>query len=236
MKTRTSSGFTLVEIMVAIGVFSLLSAALTAFYLESLRSANATQQQVWLISDMRSFTSEMLFNASRAHEIVLYKSSAAADRADAASRRTVVVNEATNTLVCPTGNFVVFVHYELPKPTAQTLYRISKLVAYSLDQTGTAPGVLSRITIELGTPSTNTVEQILTANWSTAKRWTYSRMVTPLALADGAVSTTTPSLFYKRSEQNLAICGQLLRSAGNYDSQDRRTMTRTMYFTVTTRS
>jgi prepilin-type N-terminal cleavage/methylation domain-containing protein len=237
MKPAKSSAFTLVELMVAVGIFGFMSAGVTAFYVQSLQAANATQQQVRMMADMRSITNELLFNASRAHELILYASPAAADRADATDRLPITVNEDTGALTCPTGNFAVFVYYELPKPSSQARYRIARLVGYALDQTGTNPGVLSRITIDLSSaPSTSSVEQILSDRWATATRKTYSDLVTPLAMADGALSTTTPKLFYKRSEQNLAICGQLLKSAANNDSKDRRTVTRTMFFTVTTRS
>jgi hypothetical protein len=223
--------------MVAFCVFGLLSAGLTMFWVESSKAANFTQQQIRMMGEMRTLSSELLFNASRAHELIIYNSPRAADRVDASSRRQIVVDEDTNALQCPTGNLAVFVYYELPKPRVQSRYRIARLVAYALDQNGTEPGRLSRITINLtGSPSTSTVEAILEAYWSTAERKTYADLISPLALSDVASESTTPRLFYKRSEQNLAVCGQLLRSSSDSDTRDRRTVTRTVFFTVTTRS
>jgi prepilin-type N-terminal cleavage/methylation domain-containing protein len=237
MKTRNASAFTLIEMMVAVGIFGLLGTGLTMFYVESLKAANATEQQVRLMSDMRTFSNELFFNASRAHELILYATPTADDRSEAADRLLIVADEDTGNLHCPTGNLAVLVYYELPKPSTQAFHRIARIIAYSLDQSGTNPGVLTRLTIDLtASPSTNTVEQILTANWNTAARRIYGRLVTPLALSDGGSTSTAPRLFYKRSEQNLAICGQLLSNAGNRDSKDRHTVSRTMFFTVTTRS
>ena len=237
MKTRTPSGFTLPELLVAFSVFGLLSAGLTMFWVESSKASNFTQQQIRMMGEMRSLSSELLFNASRSHELIVYDSPDAAERVDASSRRQIVIDEDTSTLQCPTGNLVVFVYYELPKPRNQSRYRIARLVAYALDQNDTEPGRLSRITIDLtGSPSTSTVEAILEAYWSTAERKSYADLISPLAMSDAASESSTPRLFYKRSEQNLAVCGQLLRSGSDNDTKDRRTVTRTIFFTVTTRS
>ena len=58
----------------------------------------------------------------------------------------------------------------------------------------------------------------------------------PLALSDNYTESTVPQLFYRRANQNLAVCGQLLESSTRTNTKDRRSYTRTFYFTVTIRS
>jgi hypothetical protein len=208
------------------------------FFVQSLKNGNASEQQIELLSDMRSFMDEMVFNGSRSHEFVLYNSTAAADRTP--ENRKAVLNSENETDaddICPTGDFAVFVFYELPKPSSQEHYRIQKLVGYYLDDHDSGPPALVRMTIDLGsTPSTETVEEILSDNWSSATRRTIGTRVTPLALSDGYNDQTAPQLFYMRASQNLAVCGQLLQSTARVDTKDSRTQTRTFYFTVTVRS
>ncbi|MGH8021651.1 MAG: PulJ/GspJ family protein [Opitutaceae bacterium] len=238
MKTGSRHGFTLPEIATVAGLLGLISTGVMGFFIQSLKSSNASEQQIELLSTMRSFMDEMIFNGSRSHEFVLYNSSSAADRT-AVNRKAVLNadNETESDDVCPTGDFAVFVFYELPKPSDEDRYRIQKLIGYYLDDTGSGPPALVRMTIDLGSsPSNDTVEEILSDHWGTAKRRTIAHRVTPLALSDGYDEQTTPQLFYKRASQNIAVCGQLLQSTARLDTQDARTQTRTFYFTVTVRS
>jgi hypothetical protein len=224
-------------LLVAVGLMGAVSVGMMAFWLQTQKAANFSEQHVRLLGEMRGLTNELFSTASRAHEIVLYRSSDAADRNEADDRFEIVNDEDTGAVSCPVGNFVVFVYYELPKPNAQPRYRIAKLIGYSLDRIGSAPGQLTRVLIDLtGAPSTGTVEEILAAHWDDAEMRSYSSPVSPLALPDGSGEGTVPCLFYKRSERNLAICGQLLQNAANRDTASRETMTRTLFFTVTTRS
>lgn len=232
------AGFSLTEVIVAVTLVGLIGTGLIAFYVQSLRNSHGVDQQLKLLTTMRTFTEELIFTGSRSHELILYNSSTADDRTLAL--RKIVVNddtEAEDDDICPTGNFAVFVFYELPKPAAQAKYRISKLIGYYLESTDSGPPALKRITInKSASPSTDTVEKLLTDNWSTAPREVIARRVTPLALSDNYTESTVPQLFYRRANQNLAVCGQLLESTGRSNTKDRRSYTRTFYFTVTVRS
>jgi prepilin-type N-terminal cleavage/methylation domain-containing protein len=241
MKTRFKSAFTLVEIMVVVGIVGLVSLGLTSFYVESMKSGYASEQQMSLITTMRSVMNEMVFNGSRSHELILYNSAAAADIT--AAGRKIVTNEATDDTtddICPTGDFAVFVYYELPKPSSVPKYRIAKLIGYYLNTIDSGPPQLVRITFDLSaSPSTDTVETILINNWNSATKRVIAARVNPLALtvlSDGVTATTTPQLFYKRANQNIAVCGQLFQSATKTNTKDARTFTRTFYFSVTVRS
>lgn len=238
MNIRKKSGFTLVEIMVVSGIIGLVSLGLMGFYVQSMKTGYASEQQMSLITTMRSVMNEMVFNGSRSHELILYNSAAASDIT--ADGRKVVTNEATETTsddICPTGDFAVFVYYELPKPSSVTKYRIAKLIGYYLETIDSGPPQLVRITFDMtGSPSTDTVENILLNNWNSATKRVIAARVNPLALSDGYTSSTLPQLFYKRANQNIAVCGQLFQSATKVNTNDTRTFTRTFYFSVTVRS
>ncbi len=238
MKTSSRRGFSLPEIATVAGLLGLISTGVMGFFIQSLKSSNASEQQIELLSTMRTFMDEMIFNGSRSHEFILYNSMAAGDRT--LEKRKAVLNadnETESDDVCPTGDFAVFVFYELPKPSSQSKYRIQKLVGYYLDKKDSGPPALVRMTIDLGaSPSTDTVEEILSSRWGSAKRKTVAARVSPLALSDGYNDDTTPQLFYKRASQNIAVCGQLLQSTAKLNTKDGRTQTRTFYFTVTVRS
>lgn len=247
MKTRIKSAFTLVELLIVVTLTGLLTTCVLGFYIQSLYANNASEQQIKLAAKMRAFMNEMIFNGSRSHELILYKSAAAADRSSTDANgdgtpdsRLVVTNEASETPtddICPTGDFAVFVYYELPKPATASKYRIQKLVGYYIDSSAVNGPALVRMTVDFGaTPSADPVETILANNWTTAPRKTIAPCVAPLALADTAVSSTPPNLFYRRAGQSLAVCGQLLASTTGRNTADRRTYTRTFYFTVTVRT
>jgi prepilin-type N-terminal cleavage/methylation domain-containing protein len=235
MKTKSPRGFTLVEIMIATTLAGLLGAVALTFYVQSLKTSYVSEQELKLITSMRTLSSELIENGSRSHELVLYNSTQSTDIT--LDGRKLVVNDDTETTdddVCPTGNFAVFVFYELPKPASQENYRISKLIGYYFDEDD---GSLVRATIDLGSsPSTDPVEEIIEDNWSSADRRTIARRIEPLALSDGYGDSTLPQLFYRRANQSLAVCGQLLASATGVDTEDEKSHTRTFYFTVTVRS
>jgi type II secretory pathway pseudopilin PulG len=230
--------FTLTEVLIVTGLSAMLCAGVVTFYVQSLRTSHASEQELKLITAMRRLTSELVFNGSRSHELILYASVASEDVTP--ERRLVVSNDDTESLaddLCPTGDFVVFVTYELPKPAAQPRYRIAKLTGYYLESVDSGPPALIRLTIDLAdAPSTATVETILADHWETAERTTVAPRVTPLALADGAAADDVPHLFYRRANQSIAVCGQLLASSVGRDTGDSQSHTRTFFFAVTVRS
>src|SRR5690606_16093316 len=63
-----------------------------------------------------------------------------------------------------------------------------------------------------------------------------ARHVAALALRASAADDPPPNLFYRRARHSMAVCGQILASAGGNDTADRRSQTRTCYFTVSVRT
>jgi type II secretory pathway pseudopilin PulG len=240
MKNTRKAAFTLVEAVVTLAVASILGAGVMTFYIDSLRAGYVTQQQIALLGTMHSVTAELISNGSRAHEVILYNTASASDRADVTDRKEISVDADVH----PTGDFAVFVYYELPKPAANPRFRIQRLIGYYTETVDTGPPKLTRIIIDLSAaPSTETVEAILAANWTSAAtgatvtRKTFAPRVTPLAVSEDYESETgAPQLFFKATPENLAVCGQLFQSAANIDTQNRNTHTRTFFFTISVRS
>src|SRR4029077_298570 len=107
------------------------------------------------------------------------------------------------------------------KPSSVSTYRIAKLIGYYLNTIDSGPPQLVRITVDLSAnPSTSSVETILTNNWNTATKRVIAARVNPLALSDGYTVSTLPQLFYKRANQNIAVCGQLFQSATKTNTND----------------
>jgi len=243
MKNRYKSAFTLSEVMVTLAVASIFGVAVMTFYIQSLKAGYTSQQQIALQSTMRTITSELISNASRSHEMILYRSSDAADRDNVDDRRLITL-DANEDEVRPTGDMAVFAYYELPKPAAQNRHRVRKIIAYYPEQTDSGPPQLTRLVIDLsGAPSTSTVEQILANHWTnggtgiTVERKVFAPRVTPLALGDNYDPLTdSPRLFFMTSAENIAVCGQLKQSATNKDTSDRNTLTRTFFFTISVRA
>lgn len=253
MKTaRKTHGFTLVEILVAMTVSGMLMAGVMSFYIQSLKSMYASDQRIKLAGQINRFSNELIVQASRSNQFVLFKSAAPADfdgtnPAPAAgdSDRQTITSIDEGDPIHPAGDFVVFVYYEIPKPTSQAVHRINKLEGYFLNaSTPGETGPVRKVVIDLSSaPSTNSVEKILTDNWNTSKAVfsTYFPLVRGLAVPeviDGAAVSGTPSprLFYMSASRNVIITGQIFSSSQNTNTRDWRTYTNSFCFNITPRT
>ena len=252
MKTnKPRLGFTLVEILIATTVSGMLMAGVMSFYVQNLKGMYAADQRIKLAGQINRFSNELIVQASRSNQFVLFKSAVAADfdgtnlapDSDDSDRQTIVSIDEGDPLH-PAGDFVVFVHFEIPKPTDEPVHRISKLEGYFLN-TATAGGTgqVRKVVIDLsGAPTTNTVEQILTAHWSTTAKFSnYFPLVRGLALpevVDGTEvsGTPTPRLFYMSATRNVIITGQIFSSSQNTNTSDWKTYTNSFCFNITPRT
>ena len=254
-------GFSLVEVMVAAAVCGVLLTGVMSFYVQNLKGMYASEQRMKIAGQIKKFSNELDIHASRSNQIILYKSAAPADfdgpnplAANNSDRQSIDVDNPLIPLH-PAGDFVVFVYYEIPKPTAQPFYRITKLVGYYLTTaTVGGAGPVTRVMIDLSAaPSTNSVESILTANWSVpAATWATSATVTltqyfplarglsvPEAIDEIAVVSPpapTPRLFYMSDARNIIISGQVFTSSRNTVTNDWKTYTDSFFFNITPRT
>lgn len=143
---RSPRGFTLVEVLVTMGVLGLLTAGVLAFVFSTMRYLFTGEQKLLINSDIRTVTNEMVENAREANFFLLYQSFSEQShpgggvvRRDANNNGTVNTNDRRQAGM--EGNFLVFVYYEDPyfdsrlydgDPSNNTVdtARVTRLVGY----------------------------------------------------------------------------------------------------------
>lgn len=240
MKTHhRSAGFTLSETLIALTVFSLLMTGVTTFYLQTTKAAYASAQRLALVYNLRRFSDELLVHASRANESILYVTSEEEDRESAADDRLTIDVSDSATLKHPAGDFIVFVYYKIPKPTADTFHRIAKIEGYFLADLKNGTGNLRKVEIVFKVPSSLSVEEALKANWKTAKFTDFALNIRGLSYSEKPVADdklNVPRLFYKNDSRAVMVTGQIFQANGNKNTQDWKTYTQSFNFVVTPRS
>lgn len=165
MKTRTHQhkrrGYTLVEILITMGVLGFLFAGLMPFFIQSSTSFFITEQKLKVNNDIRKFTSEMADHAREANHYIIYPSFAATDRDGEADRRR----------DGQSGDLMVLVFYDTPTGTAPLITRpIRRIVGYYRASANfadpTAEGPVRKFDSEVDTwgitlPSTGSIESLL---------------------------------------------------------------------------
>ena len=199
MNSYTSKrAFTLVEIMVASTLGTILILLVIGFFLMSLNGLNASAQRMNLGYEINKFTNELSAHGTRAGLFILYKSPAPGDfdgvnpalHADPTfpDRQYTKLSGAlppADPLYHPAGDFGVFVFYEFPKPANQAVHCISRIEGYYLMGTDPSTGIgqVKKVVVDLSAaPSVLPVEAILTADCTGLDTWISSV---------GTVSVTT---------------------------------------------
>ena len=232
------AGFTLVETTIAVAVFALLITGGMAFFIQSTKGIYVAAQRLELGSNIRKFNDEMVFNASRANEAVLYLSKMDTDRDTASDRLTILT---TPTILHPSGNLVVFVYYNFPKEIADAFHRIRLVRGYYVDADATSGiGPVKKFEIDFSaSPSDLPLETILTTKWATAKSYTFLFNVRGLAINECIAAPDPragPRLFYKNEKRAITVSGQIYQSKNNSLTNDWKTSTESFNFIVTPRS
>jgi len=252
MFIKKHHGFTLLEAVVALGIAALVLTFATDFFIQTTWANYVTSQRINQSIEMRKFTQELIYHASRANQFFLYKSqTTAADWASPANE--LAIDGSGNH---PAGDFVVFVYYEVPNLTPTNYYRIKMIVGYYLDGSANQIATIKKVVIDLSKDNTNgsatpndqvldydttnkktVVEQVMINNWSQAKHTRFSEFILS---ARGLLESEIPAeaasnagrLFYYRDPQNVMVAGQLSGSKiGN-----KRAYTDTFNFSITPRS
>ena len=219
------------------------------------------EQRMKLAAQINKFSNELIVQASRSNQFILFKSAAVADfdgpnamAVNNSDRQHPKAWMSNVTLIhfFRRGDFVVFVYYEINnKPTACMTYRILKLEGYFLGfkkcgRDWFGPKVVIDLT---SAPSIDTPENILTAKWvansadpTRAVFTTYFPLVRGLATpgtVDGSVATSannTPRLFYMTAPRNVIISGQIYSSNKDIATNDWKTYTNSFCFNITPRT
>jgi len=261
-KRKNSRGMTIVEMVVAVTITGALMIGVTTFYIQTMLSQAIVKQRIEQAMDVRRFSQELIYTASRANQVFLYKSQATAADWNAPSDQLDISSG-----LHPAGDFVVFVYYEFPQLSANGDYhRIKKIIGYYLDKAGGQIGAIKRVTIDLSkniwtnaatpadqvaayyydttTPanSKSMIEQVMVDNWASV---THTRFDTFAFNARGLLESETSAegfgrLFYLRDSQlSMMVAGQIFSVRSTTSATDRNpkdTYTDTFNFSITPRS
>src|SRR5947209_129428 len=88
-RTKKASGFTLVEVIVAMSIFVVLMAGVVWFGLQNLKGFTASERRMTISAQVKKFTNELIIQGSRSNQFVLYKSITATDFDAATDRQTI---------------------------------------------------------------------------------------------------------------------------------------------------
>ena len=256
---HSNRGFTLVEIMVAVAVLGVLMTGVMTFYLQGVKSMYASEQRLKLAGQIKKFSNELIVQASRANQFVLYKSASPADFDGVnptfidpittqvvpfPDRQRIDITDPLNPLH-PAGDFVVFVYFKIPKDTADAVHRISKLEGYYLNPASAGGiGAVTKVVIDLtAAPSLNSIESILNTDWNNStttftKYFPLARGLCVPEIVDGTAVTGTPvsRLFYMTASRNVIVSGQLYSSRPDVATGDWKTYTDVFFFNITPRT
>jgi len=254
MKTlRSSGGFTLVEVMIALFVFMMLTLGVTSFYIETLKISYESAQRMVLGGQLKRFSDELLVHASRANETRLYQS-VDGDQGIAkdAIQLAINVSDPTN-LKHPAGNFIVFVYYKIPKPTGDLMHGISKITGYyfetlTKEQNSRLRSRIRKVEITFAIPAQMTVEKAIQDNWKKitkkddpveVKFTDFMINIRGLYYSETLPATdanNVPSIFFKSNARGITVGGQMYKSNVENDTDDWKTYTQSFNFIVTPRS
>ncbi len=142
-------GFTLAEIMVTLGVFSVLMTAVLAFFIHGLQIYRYDLGRQLVNRDMRSFTNELSDNAVEANYFRVYRS----------------FDDRTLMGVEQSGDFALFVYTNPSNPE-----EVIRVVGYYRAASGSDSGPVRRFTVDC-TPTKTSNPITLAPETSTRNTW-----------------------------------------------------------------
>lgn len=202
--TSRSLGFTLVEVIVAVSIMSIVMLFVFRFFITTLNLYSYDHGRVQVNQDIRSFTNEIRNDATTASYFYIYPSF---------SSRWTGTGNTTDAHVSESesGDMLVLV-YDYTNPgsgnTGATTY-ITRLVGYYRNATSTSNGPVMRFDVTLS-PAVNatstTIAALLDANVPVS---TASNNTTVIQLAQGLSNGT---LFYNFYDHSAMVNGQIYES------------------------
>ncbi|MDQ8203681.1 prepilin-type N-terminal cleavage/methylation domain-containing protein [Pelagicoccus sp. SDUM812003] len=178
---KTSNrGYTLVEVMIALGIFSLIMAGTTAFLINTSNFAAYTEGKLLVNRDIRAFTSELSDFATYSNYFVIYKSF---------SDRTVVDEGGS-------GDFMVLAFVDDDDPSLYT-----QLIGFYRSATETTEGPVQKFSIAFDPPSDQPLADLLPASSSAGSHEEIIEL--SRGLSDGR-------LFYNFFNRSITVQGEIL--------------------------
>tara|TARA_B110000037_G_scaffold87420_1_gene103583 strand:+ start:1254 stop:1847 length:594 start_codon:yes stop_codon:yes gene_type:complete len=171
-------GFTMVEILVSLTVFSILMAGTMSFFVYGINFANYGIGKLDINRDIRTFTNQMSAHAISANDFAIYTSF---------SSRTEVSDGFS-------GDFLLLINHD-PSDSS----KISKLTGYYRDATDATSGPVYSFTEEFSPSSSSSFVDLIPAS---ATNGTHSEVVElSRGLSDG-------KLFYNFYDRSIMIKGE----------------------------
>lgn len=221
-------GYTLVEVMIAVTIFSLLMAGATQFFIDGYTMTFVTEQKLEINSDIRDVTNDMADEARAANFFMMYQSFFPKTQGDPPgdfrSPSEGYSAEDYRQRKGNSGDFVVFVYTGTdPNPNDDTPAPIERLVGYLRDDSATNSTEAPVMRFELDVLVANqnkSVEDLIPEVTEKSNFKTVINLVT--GLANG-------NLFYNIEDRSVLINGKIIH--GNQAKQ----VTGTYNFTVSPR-
>lgn len=208
--TKQQNAFTLVEIVIAMTIVTIVSALVMDFFIESLKSTFISEQKNLINQDIRKITQELSDNAKSANYFRLYKSFNTEDR-DHTSDALLEGNA---------GNFLLLVYQEETDPQNPSVRPIEKLVGYFLDSGVGDTGPIKKFEVTFSPAATGNLESLIP---SPEQIDSFEEMV---HLSQGLANK---HLFYNYWNKSIMVNGKIIH--GN----DAKRVTDTYNFTISPR-
>lgn len=218
---NTSSAFTLIEILIAMGIFGLVMTGILSVFIQSLNIYHYDAGKIMVNRDIRSFTERITQNATYANYFLIYTDFATRTTTstitdpDTGATSTVTVDASVNDGL--SGDFLVLVFKDDTDDT-----KVSRLIGYYRAPTSTdSEGPVRSFDMTISPSSNAAVYTLLPA---------VSTMNTHSEVVELSKGLSNGKLFYNLFDRSVMIKGQFIHQG----SQTRRA-TNTYNFTVSPR-
>jgi prepilin-type N-terminal cleavage/methylation domain-containing protein len=222
-RQNRSRGFTLVEVLIAMGIFGIVSVALLSVFIQSLNIYHYDVGKIQVNRDIRTFTSKMSTDATYANYFLIYpnfstrtNTSTVTDPTTGATT-SVVVDASVNDGL--SGEFLVLVFKDDSDDT-----KVSRLIGYYRAPTSTdtnSEGPVRRFDITISPSSNATVWTLLPA---------VSTINDNPEVVELSKGMSNGKLFYNFYDKSIMVKGQIIHRGSMM-----RRATNTYNFTVSPR-
>lgn len=206
--TSSSAGFTLVEIMVVLGLGSLVTAGILSFFIQFYRIGFVNEQRNRINRDIRQLTGELSQVGRQANDFRIYSSIADADRDTAGDQQ----------LDGLSGDFLIFIYED-----DSTDNLINGLVGYFRDPESSSEeslGPVRRFEVEFSPGSSASIESLIPA---------YADLKDSGEVVELSRGLSNGKLFYNFLNRSIMVNGQI------YHGNDAKRVTETYNFTISPR-
>ena len=214
---QNSRGFSIVELMIALAITSIILGGLLSFNVQLIKSGMFSQSKNLINHDIRKVTTDMGEVAKEANYFVIYPSFNFEDRNDSDDR--LVSDES--------GDFILFVHTS-PRYISFGVHPVEKIVGYYRNSTDidelTDVGPVKRFEVNFMTPI-----DVTASNSPLESLIPFPSAVKSTDLLELSKGTANGKLFYNFGNKSVMVNGQI------YHGNSSQRVTDTYNFTISPR-